>query len=130
MPKTPRPPALSIISSDATGGSPPRNLGRHGRALWDAIQRQYGIADTGGIEILAQVCGAVDVIESLGEAIERDGAIVYGRAGPKTHPGIKDQTALRALVCRGLERLGLNVEAIKPSPGRPPSPYGWTGGGT
>jgi hypothetical protein len=95
--------------------------------LWDDVQAAYGITDRGGIEILAQVCGAVDVIEALGEGIARDGAIVYGRSGPKAHPAVKDQTALRALVCRGLERLGLNVEAVKPGPGRPSSFASWTG---
>ena len=30
---------------------------------------------------------------TLGEAIARDGAVVYGRAGPRSHPAIKDQTA-------------------------------------
>jgi hypothetical protein len=128
MAKTPGRPPFSVVSPETNVGSPPRDLGKHGRALWDAVQREYAITDRGGIEILAQVCGAVDVIESLGEAIERDGAIVYGRTGPKTHPGIKDQTALRALVCRGLERLGLNVETLKPGPGRPTASVGWTGG--
>jgi hypothetical protein len=127
MPKTPRPP-FTVVSPETTAVSPPRTLGQHGRALWDAVQREYGITDRGGIEILAQVCGAVDVIEALGEGIGRDGAVVYTRAGPKAHPAIKDQTALRALVCRGLERLGLNVESIKPTSGRPPNAYGYTGG--
>jgi hypothetical protein len=128
MAKTPPPPALSLVSPGTTGASPPRNLGQHGRALWDDVQRTYGITDVGGREILAQICGAVDTIESLAGAIERDGHVVYAKSGPRPHPAIKDQTALRALVCRGLERLGLNVEAIKPGPGRPTTPYGWTGG--
>jgi hypothetical protein len=40
-------------------------LGRHGMALWDAVMREYAIRDRGGIEILAHVCGAVDVVESF-----------------------------------------------------------------
>jgi hypothetical protein len=96
-------------------------------ALWDAVQREYGIGDRGGIEILAQVCGAVDTIEGLGERIAADGPVVYARNGmPRTHPSIREQATLRAFVCRGLERLGLNIEAIK-SPGRPASFASWTG---
>jgi hypothetical protein len=127
MPRTPPPPALSLVSPGATTGSPPRDLGQHGRKLWDDIQRQYAIQDTGGCELLAQACGALDLIESLGEAIARDGSVVYGRSGiPKSHPATKDQIAARAFLVRTLERLGLNVEAIKP-PGRQTSFSGWTG---
>jgi len=86
MPRTPAQPALSIVSPETTGGSPPRDLGQHGRELWDAVQREYGIADRGGIE--------------LREAIARDGAIVYGRAGPKAHPAVNDQLGARAFLVR------------------------------
>ena len=128
MPKTPAHPALTVVSPDATGDSPPHELGQHGRQLWDALQREYGIADRGGIELLAQACGAKDLIETLGEAIARDGPVVYGRAGPKAHPAVKDQIAARAFLVRTLEKLGVTSEAVKPGPGRPPSSYGWTGG--
>jgi hypothetical protein len=128
MPKTLGRPPFSIVSPDTTAGSPPRDLGRHGRKLWDAVQREYGIADRGGIELLAQAAGALDLIEALGEAIARDGAIVYGRAGPKAHPAVKDQIAARAFLVRTLEKLGVTSETIKPGPGRPPNAYGWTGG--
>jgi hypothetical protein len=128
MPKTPAPPALSIVSPDATAGSPPRNLGQHGRKLWNEIQGAYRIDDIGGRELLAQACGALDVVEALGEAIVRDGTVVYSRAGPKAHPAVKDQIAARAFLVRTLEKLGVTSENIKPGPGRPPSGYGWTGG--
>lgn len=126
MPKPPKP-ALSVVSPETTGGGPPRDLGQHGRKLWDEIQAAYGIADRGGCELLAQACATLDLVEALGEAITRDGAIIYGRAGPKAHPGVKDQIAGRAFIVRTLERLGLNVEAVKPV-GRPSSAVGWSGG--
>jgi hypothetical protein len=127
MPKSPENRPFSIVPPEPVGSPPPRPLGRHGQALWNAVMGEYGIKDTGGIELLAQACGAVDVIEMLGEAIARDGAIVYSRAGPKAHPAVKDQIAARAFVVRTLERLGLNVEAVKPGPGRPATSMGWTG---
>jgi hypothetical protein len=40
------------------------------------------------------------------------------RGVPKAHPLLRDETQIRAFICRGLSRLGLNVEAIKPV-GRP-----------
>jgi hypothetical protein len=89
--------------------------------------REYGITDRGGIELLAQACGAVDRIEALREAIDRDGEVVIVRGVPRAHPGLRDELAARAFVVRTLERLGLNVEAVKAGPGRPPRAYGWTG---
>jgi hypothetical protein len=38
--------------------------------------------------------------------------------GPKAHPALRDELAGRAFIVRTLERLGLNVETIKPM-GRP-----------
>jgi hypothetical protein len=87
---------------------------------------EYRIEDRGGIEILAQCCASLDRAENLAEAIARDGDVVRSRNGvPKSHPAIRDELAARAFVCRALERLGLNLETIKPQ-GRPPRPFGWT----
>ena len=118
-------PPFSIVPGETTRISPPRPLGSHGTALWDRVQREYAIADTGGIEILAQLCAALDRAETLAEAIARDGAVIHTRAGvPRAHPAIREELAARAFICRALERLGLNIETIKP-PGRPPQPSGW-----
>jgi hypothetical protein len=128
MPKTPAKPAFSIVSPEATGGSPPRDLGQHGRKLWDEVQAAYGIADRGGIELLAQACATLDRAEALAAAIAADGPVIYTRTGvPRSHPAVKDELACRAFVVRTLERLGLNVEAVK-SVGRPTGNLGWTGG--
>jgi hypothetical protein len=81
MPKTPAPPALSIVAPESTSGSPPRELGRHGRKLWDEIQAAYGIVDRGGIELLAQACAALDRAEALAAAIATDGPVIYSRTG-------------------------------------------------
>ena len=53
------------------------------------------------------------------DAIDRDGETVHSRAGPKPHPALRDELALRAFIVRTIERLGLNVEAIKTSAGHP-----------
>jgi hypothetical protein len=121
MPKTPGKPPFSIVSDETTGICPPRKLGPHGAALWGRIQNEYGISDTGGAEILCQICQSLDRAEELAEAIARDGPVIYTRAGvPKSHPAIKDELSCRAFVTRAIERLGLNIEALKPGPGRPP----------
>jgi hypothetical protein len=56
------------------------------------------------------------------QAIDRDGEVVHTRNGPKAHPALRDELAGRAFIVRTLERLGLNVETIKPM-GRPSK--GW-----
>jgi hypothetical protein len=89
--------AKHLFVAATTGASPPRNLGQHGRQLWDAVQREYGIADR------------------------------YSRTGvPRTHPAVKDALACRAFIVKTIERLGLNVEGVKPV-GRPTANLGWTG---
>jgi hypothetical protein len=126
MAKTPARSALSVVSPGATGSKPPRDVGRPGRQLWDEIQAAYQIDDVGGRELLAQAAGALDLIELLGEAIARDGAIISGPAGPKANPAVKDQIAARAFLVRTLERLGITTENVKAGPGRPPNAFGWT----
>jgi terminase small subunit-like protein len=127
MPKTPGRPTFSIVSPETTGAPPPRDLGQHGRELWNAVQREYGISDRGGIELLAQCCAAADTAEALAAAIARDGAVIYSRTGvPRSHPAVKDALACRAFIVKTIERLGLNVEGVKPV-GRPTANIGWTG---
>jgi len=125
MAKTPGKPPFSIVSDETAGILPPRPLGPHGKALWDRVQGEYSIKDCGGVEILAQICAAEDRVEALREQINADGAILRTRSGFKANPLLRDETALRAFIVRSIERLGLNVEAVK-VPGRPPSGgLGW-----
>jgi hypothetical protein len=43
----------------------------------------------------------------LAQRIAQDGEIIHTRTGmPKAHPGLKEELAARAFVCRNLERLG------------------------
>lgn len=106
----------------------PRKLGEHGLALWNAVHSEYQIDDRGGVEILTQICAASDRVEALAAQINEDGETIRTRTGVlKAHPCLKDELALRAFICRGLERLGLNIESIKPSVGRPPGGLGWRG---
>ena len=61
MAKKPKPP-LKLIGPDgaSTWAEPPRNVGAHGRKLWDQVMREYDIQDAGGLEMLAQACQALD----------------------------------------------------------------------
>ena len=112
-------PPLTLIDSGADHrASPPRKLGKHGRSLWDAVMAEYRIDDRGGMELLVQACAAADRVEALAERINSDGEVIHTRTGPKAHPALRDELAGRAFIVRTLERLGLNLETVKPV-GRP-----------
>ena len=121
MAKNAEKPPPTMVDPASTGVSPPRKLGQHGLSLWNSVQIAYRIDDVGGIELLAQVCAASDRVEALAEQINVDGEVIYSPVGPKAHPALRDELAGRAFIVRTLERLGLNVETIKPV-GRPSGP--------
>jgi hypothetical protein len=117
--------SLTVVGSGTTSAQPPRPLGDHGRRLWDHVQHEYGIADIGGVETLAQACAGLDRAEQLASQIAADGLVIPTKTGLKAHPALRDELAARAFVVRTLERLGITVEAIKPV-GRPGSGgLGW-----
>jgi hypothetical protein len=120
------PPTL-VTASSATGLQPPRSLGQPGRNLWNRVMAEYDIQDSGGLELLAQACTALDRAEALRTEIDRDGEVIRARGGIKAHPAIKDELSCRAFVVRTLARLGLNFEPVRPSVGRPGHGSGWSG---
>jgi hypothetical protein len=87
-----------------------------------AVTKEYGIEDCGGVEMLCQACQGLDNAESYAEQIKRDGPVIRSKVGLRDHPLIKHELAARAFVVRTLQRLGLDVEAIKPI-GRPPGEF-------
>jgi hypothetical protein len=128
MAEKPRNPGLSLVTPLSVELlSPPRPLGPAGQALWDRIQREYGISDAGGVELLLLACEATDRGARLRAGIDADGEVIHTRSGvPRAHPALRDEVAARAQVMRALKELGLNYEAIK-MPGGQPRSTGWTG---
>ena len=119
MAKKPGKPLLKVVTlSTPTGPQPPRKLGEHGLTLWKTIMAEYGVEDSGGVEILLQVCTALDRAEAQRAIIDEDGESVTIKGVPRAHPLLREELANRAFICRGLQRLGLNIETVKPV-GRP-----------
>lgn len=118
---------MTLVPPGETRFPPPRPLGTYGAALWGRVMDEYQLEDSGGVELLALACQALDRAEALREKIDRDGEVLDGEKGPRDHPGLRHELANRAFVAKTLDRLGLNLEAPKPGPGRPPQPRGWTG---
>jgi hypothetical protein len=116
MLKKPKKPQLKLVTASTTQAS--RKLGVRGRALWNSINAGYDIHDSGGIEILMQACSALDRAEECSDQIDIEGPTITTKSGMREHPLLKMELQNRAFVCRSLQRLGLNIETIKPI-GRP-----------
>jgi hypothetical protein len=114
-----RKPKIKSIASNMTPSEPKSKFAGAGQSLWKLITDEFDISDAGGIALLEQICHAQDRVEQLAAQIAIDGAIIYVKGVPKAHPALRDELANRAFITRNLQRLGVNVEAIK-SPGRPP----------
>jgi hypothetical protein len=99
-------------------------LGEHGRSLWQRVQSEYDVRDAGGIELLVQACEALDRVGRLREQIDADGEVIRARGTVRAHPALRDELAGRAFITRTLARLGLDVERVRSSVGRPPG-RGW-----
>ena len=107
---------LTVVAEPlATVAEPPATLGKAGAKLWRSVMYQYDFHDAGGLAILEQACVSRDRSTEFAAIIAREGAMPRG----KVHPLIKHEREERALECRLLQRLGLDVEAVRPSAGRP-----------
>jgi hypothetical protein len=121
-------PPLTAVNLPSTAPKPPANLGPAGAGLWRSIMSEYDVSDAGGQALLEQAAAAYDRAERLRVEIDRDGEIVRGRTGMREHPGLRGELAARSFICRTLQRLGINLEAVRMTPGRPPGPA-WRGHG-
>jgi hypothetical protein len=127
MPAKPEKPTLAIVDATAASyPSPPKKLNKPGASLWREIQAEYAVEDVGGRELLLQCCFAKDRLARLQAHINADGEIVRTPSGPKLHPAVAEERALRGFICRTLGKLGVTLESLKPI-GRPPGAVGWTG---
>jgi Phage terminase, small subunit len=117
-----KPPKLTVIEPGATGPEPPRKLGLSGLQLWRNVQQHYRVDDAGGVEMLCQLCEAADTVADLQSAIDQDGSVIRTKHGPKSHPALRELLAARSFIVRTLQRLGLDVEPLRPQGGRPPGP--------
>ena len=78
--------AAKATAPAQAGTAPPRKLGEHGSALWARVMAEYQIADAGGVELLAQACGALDRAEALRAASAATARSSTARAAPRLTP--------------------------------------------
>ena len=124
-------PNLAVVraSPGADHPTPPRPLGKDGMVLWSTVTRDYAFSDPGSVQILALACAALDRAESCARQIGKEGQMIPGTSGPRSHPLLRDELQNRALCARLIGKLGLDLEPLHAHPGRPGgSPgYGWAG---
>lgn len=96
---------------------PPAGLAAGGAALWRCVVREFAL-ELHHLAILRAACQALDRIDEARAAIDRDGAYVIGRYGPKSHPALAIERDSRLAMIRGLRELGLD---LAPTDSRPPS---------
>jgi phage terminase small subunit len=120
-----KPSPLSLVTGETAGIAPTRPLGQFGTAFWQRVQSEYAIRDCGGVEILMQACGAIDLVERLAAIVAAEGEVIRTRSGTiKSHPAVRDELTARQVVMKAISKLGIDVEPIK-SPGRPGTAIGW-----
>lgn len=112
-------PSISLVRSTATGSAPPRKFGASGQELWDLITGEFNIDDAGGIALLTQICHAQDRVAELSAQIALDGVVIHVKGVPRAHPAMRDELQNRSFIVRGLQKLGIALETLKPV-GRPP----------
>jgi hypothetical protein len=125
-----KPPAsnLTFIASQpgAKVPTPPGKLAVTGMSLWKDITAAYQFEDRASYEALFQACCAADRAEACRKQIDEDGECIRSGKIIRDHPLLKHEIAARAFVVRTLGRLGLDLEPVRPGPGRPPGPQ-WHG---
>jgi hypothetical protein len=115
-------PTLSVMGDDPGYNvpQPPVPLGPVGIALWSDVLQAYMFDDAASYTVLAQACSCADRAERLRQLIDKDGEVLWTKTGIRSHPALRDEVQNRALCCRLLGKLGLDLEPTRPSQGRPP----------
>ena len=126
-PMAKEPPFRIFSDSDSTekeatssAPHPSRPLGQHGQRLWDQITAEFVVEDSPGLELLTSACAMVDRAEQLADCISRDGPVVRGPNGVRSHPAIREELSCRSFTARTLRQLGVTLEPLRSGPGRPP----------
>ena len=117
-----KPPSLHLVTATQPGQQPPRTLGESGTALWRSVVEEYTFEDSAGCEMLLLACEASDRVASMRKQINADGECIRVKGGGlKDHPLLRHEAVARAFVVKTLKALNLDIEPLRPGPGRPPN---------
>ena len=107
-----------MIKTRSKPGRGPSGLGSAGREFYRRVQEEFGISDSGGLELLSQASFAIDRADACRLQVAKEGQTIATKSGMKPHPLIQSETAARSLAVRCIAALGIALEPVKPM-GRP-----------
>jgi hypothetical protein len=114
-----RKPPLKLVVAEPLPAGPPAHLGEDGKVLWLGIQREYGIDDSAGLELLRQAAECADRIGSVRRQIDEHGEMLVIRGVPRVNPLCAVERDQRAALVRCLRNLNLDLEPLRDRVGRP-----------
>jgi P27 family predicted phage terminase small subunit len=99
---------------------PPATLRGPARKLWQSIQSDYGIIDSGGLVVLDTACEAYARMKQAKATLDTEGLTMRdARDQLKPHPCIKIEADNRAQFLTALKTLNLDLEPLQQAAGRP-----------
>lgn len=85
----------------------PRGLKARGKAFWTFANSMYEL-NRDELELLAECCRVLDVLEGLDRAIRDDGLMIAGSMGqPRVHPAVAEARSNRLVLGRLVAQLAL-----------------------
>jgi len=99
---------------------PPKHLKSDGKELWGVVTREYDLPPD-ALTLLRLAAEALDRSQAARREIDKDGlTFVDSKGHPRSHPAATVERDSRAACARLLGQLGLDLEPVRPGPGRPP----------
>jgi P27 family predicted phage terminase small subunit len=101
--------------------TPPKHLSTEAKRWWKKLTAEYTLDDSAGLLLLTTGMEAFDRMRQAQQVIAADGPSVVDRYGrTKAHPLIAVERDARAALHRAMRELNLDLEPLRPGPGRPP----------
>jgi hypothetical protein len=95
----------------------PAGLDAFGTALWREVTASYMFDDPGSYAMLREACASLQRAERLRRLIDEAGEVIKLKGGTfRANPLLRDEAAARALGCRLLGKLGLDLEPVQSAP--------------
>lgn len=99
---------------------PPKNLSLDAKKLWTDLVAEYTLTDVAGMAILEAGLESFDRARAAKELLDVEGMVVEDRwSQKKSHPATAIERDSRAAWLSALKMLNLDIEPLKPGPGRP-----------
>lgn len=99
---------------------PPAHLSKPAKKFWAAIQSEYKITDSAGLQILTNAAECKDRSEACRTEVEKTGLTIKNRMGGTIiNPLVAAERDARAAMINSLKALNLDLEPLRDKPGRP-----------